>query len=185
MQVSSDWGSWLLDRISFYVADYENIFEEINKYVNPNAITFKTLAKLIVVISDYSCIESYLLSPAIKYIHKTFKGKFTEFKLLESIIIEIYTNPDINKYTRKNIVNNLYNNSNKGIFNREFDILNEYEPTKKDNEFNKLEVINKQIQELYEEYTSIEKTEKTTIRRDKVLIQIRMLEDMKSKYCID
>ena len=83
------------------------------------------------------------------------------------------------------IVNNLYNNNDKDTFIREFDILNEYEPTKKDNEFNKLEVINKQIQELYEEYTSIEKTEKTTIRRDKVLMQIRMLEDMKSKYCID
>ena len=53
----------------------------------------------------------------------------------------------------------------------------------KTKEFNKLEVINKQIQELYEEYMSIEKTEKTTIRRDKVLMQIRMLEDMKLKYC--
>ena len=53
----------------------------------------------------------------------------------------------------------------------------------KTKEFNKYEVIDKQIQELYEEYISIEKTEKTTIRRDKVLMQIRMLEDMKVKYC--
>ena len=54
---------------------------------------------------------------------------------------------------------------------------------KETKEFNKCEVIDKQIQELYEEYISIEKTEKTTIRRDKVLMQIRMLEDMKVKYC--
>ena len=101
-----------------------------------------------------------------------------------------YHSRGINTLIKENIlnetiVNNLYNNTNKGTFIREIDILNEYKPTKKDNEFNKLEVINKQIQELYEEYMSIEKTEKTTIRRDKVLMQIRMLEDMKSKYCID
>ena len=101
-----------------------------------------------------------------------------------------YHSRGINTLIKENIlnetiVNNLYNNTNKGTFIREIDILNEYEPTKKDNEFNKLEVINNQIQELYEEYMSIEKTEKTTIRRDKVLMQIRMLEDMKSKYCID
>ena len=73
----------------------------------------------------------------------------------------------------------------KNSFIKELDIHNEYDILfkKESKEFNKLEVINKQIQELYEEYMSIEKTEKTTIRRDKVLMQIRMLEDMKVKYC--
>ena len=74
----------------------------------------------------------------------------------------------------------MFNNKNVEYIEDEEDYVNKNTQTK---EFNKCEVIDKQIQELYEEYISIEKTEKTTIRRDKVLMQIRMLEDMKVKYC--
>lgn len=49
-------------------------------------------------------------------------------------------------------------------------------------DFDKEKIINSQIEELYREFISIDKTEKTTIRREKVLEQIKILEDMKLKY---
>ena len=47
------------------------------------------------------------------------------------------------------------------------------------------EIIEQQIKELYKEFINIEKSDNTTIRREKVLKQIELLELMKEKYYKD
>lgn len=65
------------------------------------------------------------------------------------------------------------------MFYREIDIFNEYKDIIEIKEFSKTDIIKQQIQELYKEFVNIDKTEKTTIRREKVLQQIMMLEKLK------
>lgn len=70
------------------------------------------------------------------------------------------------------------------MFYREIDIFNEYKDINNNIDedlFNKKDIIRQQIQKLYEEFSSIDKTEKTTIRREKVLQQIIMLEKLQEE----
>ena len=85
-----------------YLYDNGDFFQKVKEYTNPDAISTRVLAKIIVMTSAEDDIPHNILCPSVNLIIETFGSERANFELLESVIYECY------KQDHKELVNRIH-----------------------------------------------------------------------------
>ena len=89
-------------QFSIYLYDNGDFFKRLKEYVNPDAISTRVLAKIIVMTSAEDDIPHNILCPSVNLIIESFGYNWANFDLLEAVICECY------KQNHKELVNRIH-----------------------------------------------------------------------------